>query len=93
MGLLKAFQDPIPRERRWSLQRLRPRADGILPAAERALFVRDSPYDMTADHAAGVQTGAALWGPHPRERLEPERPTHWFTTPGQVFALVESTWG
>ncbi len=34
---------------------------------EEALFVGDSPHDMTAGHAAGVKTAAALWGPFAKD--------------------------
>ncbi|HYW08060.1 MAG TPA: HAD-IA family hydrolase [Longimicrobium sp.] len=39
-------------------------------AAEEALFVGDSPYDMAAGRAAGTRTAAALWGPFTRAALE-----------------------
>jgi pyrophosphatase PpaX len=46
--------------------------------AEAVLFVGDSPYDMRSGRAAGVKTGAATWGPHPRTSLEAEGPDHVF---------------
>jgi phosphoglycolate phosphatase-like HAD superfamily hydrolase len=56
----------------------KPHAEPVLKAleslkvtAERAVFVGDSPHDMACDHAAGVQTGAALRRPLVREALEP----------------------
>ena len=42
-----------------------------------AVFVGDSPHDVTAGNAAGVTTIAALWGPFTRETLEPFRPSHF----------------
>lgn len=41
---------------------------GIPP--ERAAFVGDSPFDITAGNAAGVYSVGALWGPFPRSDLE-----------------------
>jgi pyrophosphatase PpaX len=43
----------------------------------RALFVGDSPHDIAAGNAAGVDTAACLWGPFTREQLAPQHPTHW----------------
>lgn len=43
------------------------------------LFVGDSPYDLQAGRAAGVRTGAALWGPHPPAVLRAEGPDYVFT--------------
>jgi len=60
--------------------------------ATQALFVGDSPYDMAAGRAAGVATAAALWGPHPRERLEPEAPTYWLERIEEALSLVMATW-
>jgi pyrophosphatase PpaX len=45
-------------------------------AAERTLFVGDSPYDMQAGRAAGVKTAAATWGPHPITALSQEEPDY-----------------
>jgi pyrophosphatase PpaX len=46
--------------------------------AEHVLFIGDSPYDLQSGRAAGVRTGAALWGPHPRATLEAEQPDYVF---------------
>ena len=43
-------------------------------AAEDAVFVGDSPHDISAGRAAGVATIAALWGPFPRDRVLEARP-------------------
>jgi pyrophosphatase PpaX len=59
---------------------------GIAPA--HALFVGDSTHDMHAGRAAGTATGAALWGPFPREALAATHPTHWLHTLGDVPAAV-----
>jgi pyrophosphatase PpaX len=49
-------------------------------SADETLFVGDSPYDLQSGRAAGVKTGAALWGPHPRATLEAERPDYLFSS-------------
>lgn len=46
--------------------------------AGEVLFVGDSPYDIQSGRAAGVWTGAASWGPHPRAVLAAESPTFVF---------------
>lgn len=46
--------------------------------AHETLFIGDSPYDLQSGRAAGVHTGAATWGPHPRGVLEAERPDYLF---------------
>lgn len=58
---------------------------GVEPAT--AVFVGDSPHDMTAGRAAGVATAAALWGPFPRALLEPLEPDYWLTSPKDLEAL------
>jgi pyrophosphatase PpaX len=61
-----------------------------LPAArpERVLFVGDAPVDMLAGRAAGVRTGAALWGPFPREALAATRPDYLMETIDALSAIV-----
>ena len=54
-------------------------------SAEEVLFVGDSPYDLQAGRAAGVKTGAATWGPHPRSALEAETPDYLFATFREVL--------
>lgn len=51
------------------------------------LFVGDSPHDLAAGRAAGVLTGAALWGPFPRDWLQRHDPDFWFTTPAELSEL------
>lgn len=58
-------------------------------AAERALFVGDSPHDVRAGNAAGVVTVAALWGPFSREQLAEARPTHYLGRITELPGLVE----
>jgi pyrophosphatase PpaX len=53
----------------------------------RAVYVGDSPHDVASGRDAGVRTGAALWGPFPREWLARERPDHWLARPADVLAL------
>jgi pyrophosphatase PpaX len=57
-------------------------------SANRALFVGDSPHDMHAGRAAGVQTAAALWGPFSREELAVASPTHWLSGFGQLRDIL-----
>ncbi len=52
------------------------------------LFVGDSTHDMASGRAAGVRTGAVLWGPFDRAQLAPTEPDHWFETPDELAALV-----
>lgn len=54
----------------------------------RALFVGDSIHDLEAGRAAGVRTGAALWGPYDRERLAPGGPDLWLASPEELTAAV-----
>ena len=42
-----------------------------------ALFVGDSPHDIAAGNAAGVDTAACLWGPFSRDQIAQAKPTHW----------------
>jgi phosphoglycolate phosphatase-like HAD superfamily hydrolase len=54
--------------------------------ADAAIYVGDSPYDLLAARAAGVASGAALWGMHPADALLELWPDHVFETPDQVAA-------
>ncbi|HLZ07780.1 MAG TPA: HAD-IA family hydrolase, partial [Chloroflexota bacterium] len=63
----KPFPDPLFA----ALDRLRLREQ-----ANRAIFVGDSTHDLRAGRAAGVQTGAALWGPFPPKSLLALGPDH-----------------
>jgi pyrophosphatase PpaX len=53
-----------------------------------AVFIGDSPHDLAAGRAAGVKTAAALWGPFPRDWLEPHQPDYWLAAPGDVTVLL-----
>ncbi len=57
--------------------------------ADRALFVGDSPHDMGAGRAAGVRTGAALWGPFTRDELAGTNPTYWMTRIAELPDIVK----
>ncbi|NIU53585.1 MAG: HAD hydrolase-like protein, partial [Gemmatimonadetes bacterium] len=57
-------------------------------APDQALLVGDSPYDLLAGRAAGVDTAAALWGPFDRERLADGRPDHWLESVDALLALL-----
>ena len=57
--------------------------------ADRALFVGDSPHDMGAGRAAGVRTGAALWGPFTRDELAGTNPTYWMTRMAELPDIVK----
>lgn len=56
--------------------------------AERALFVGDSPHDMHAGRAAGVQTAAALWGPFSRDELAVAHPNFFMRDFGELPAVI-----
>lgn len=58
---------PDPQPIQVALERLGARADA-------AAYVGDSPHDITAGRAAGVETVAALWGPASRADLESAQP-------------------
>jgi pyrophosphatase PpaX len=51
------------------------------------VFIGDSPHDLASGRAAGVRTAAALWGPFPREWLEPHQPDYWLKAPGEITKL------
>ena len=54
-----------------------------------ALFLGDSPHDITSGNAAGVISVAALWGPFTREQLEPYAPTRYLERITDLPALVD----
>jgi pyrophosphatase PpaX len=49
------------------------------------VFVGDSVHDMAAGRAAGVATGAVLWGPFDREDLLASDPDHWLEQPEDLL--------
>jgi pyrophosphatase PpaX len=52
------------------------------------VYVGDSIHDMQSGRAAGVKTGAALWGPFGRSHLESARPDYWLEAPGDLIGLL-----
>lgn len=62
--------------------------DRLGATPESTIYVGDSLHDMHAGRAAGVRTGAVLWGPFSRAHLEPAGPDHWLETPESVLELV-----
>jgi pyrophosphatase PpaX len=71
----------------------KPEPEPILYALERlkvgpdaAIYVGDSPFDILAARAAGVASGAALWGLHAKDDLLELWPTHAFESPLEVIA-------
>ena len=54
----------------------------------RTLFVGDSVHDMESGRAAGVATGAVLWGPFGREDLAGSSPDYWLEGPEELRELV-----
>jgi len=58
-------------------------------AAEGAVYVGDSPFDIRAARAAGVYAVAVTWGGiHPVERLREEEPDAVVGTAGELAALL-----
>ena len=55
-----------------------------------AVFIGDSPHDVAAGRAAGVQTAAVLWGPFPREELARQAPDHWLARPADIPSLTRA---
>lgn len=62
---------------------------GLGVSARAALMVGDAPFDLQAGRAAGVRTGAALWGPFDRALLVPHAPDHWLDEPTDLVRVVE----
>ena len=56
--------------------------------AEQTIYVGDSIHDMEAGRAAGVRTGAVLWGPFDREHLAGTTPDHWLERPADLLTLL-----
>lgn len=57
-------------------------------APEETIYIGDSPHDMLSGRAAGVSTGAVLWGPFAREVLAETDPDIWFDEPEDLLRLV-----
>jgi pyrophosphatase PpaX len=43
---------------------------------------------MAAGRAAGMRTGAVLWGPFDRTHLAVSEPDHWLEQPADLLALL-----
>lgn len=72
---------PHPEPVRIALERL-------AEVPERAIYIGDSVHDMESGRAAGVTTGAVLWGPFGREDLEATSPDHWLERPTDVLQVL-----
>jgi len=77
------------------VQEHKPHPAPVLAALDRlsadpgdTVFIGDSPHDIEAGRAAGVQTAAALWGPFPREALAQVSPHHWLDAPACIASLA-----
>jgi pyrophosphatase PpaX len=57
---------------------------------ENALYVGDSVHDLVAGRAAGVLTGAALWGAFQQQDMEPGQPDFWLESISDLPALVQT---
>ena len=73
--------------------RFKPSPDPVIEALARlsadpsgTVFVGDSPHDVAAGRAAGVQTAAALWGPFETTAFEESghQPDFWLQHPREV---------
>jgi pyrophosphatase PpaX len=62
--------------------------DRLHMAAENAVFVGDSPYDVQAGRAAGVATVGVVWGAFARPRLEEAGAEHVVEHPSELPGLV-----
>ena len=63
--------------------------DALGTTPSETIFVGDSLHDMHSGRAAGTATGAALWGPFPREHLLTSEPDHWLDHPGHLLEILE----
>ena len=75
-------------------QRHKPHPEPVYLALERlgadaasTVFIGDSTHDLAAGRAAGVRTGAAMWGPFSREELAKHEPDYWLRTPSEITML------
>ena len=79
-----------------SARRHKPDPEPVRVALERlavgpdqAVFVGDSPHDMTAGRKAGVVAVAALWGPFSRAQLAESRPDYYIKRIKDLVPLVD----
>jgi pyrophosphatase PpaX len=78
-----------------SVGKHKPDPEPVLLALERlgvsageAVFLGDSPHDISAGNAAGVVTIGALWGPFTREQIAVARPAHFLSDIRELPALL-----
>ena len=76
---------PIPKPSALALQ---PLLKACKVAAKRVLVIGDGVSDMQCAHAAGAQSGAALWGPHDPAPLVAAHPTHTFHQMSEILQLM-----
>ena len=62
--------------------------EGLSADPTTTIFIGDSIHDLHSGRAAGVRTGAVLWGPFARGELEAAAPDFWFEDPGQLRKLL-----
>lgn len=60
-----------------------------IPASE-CLSIGDQPGDIIASRAAGIRSGAALWGEGRLEQLSGEEPDHVFREPHDIIDFLNS---
>jgi pyrophosphatase PpaX len=78
------------------VERHKPEPEGLTLALERldadaatAAYVGDSPFDIQAAKAAGIDSVAVAWGGiHGRDRLEPEDPNAIVDRPGELLGVL-----
>src|SRR5262249_24755357 len=60
---------------------------GLGASPEETVYIGDSIHDIVAGGAAGVRTGAATWGPFPRNQLESFEPDFLLHDPRDILRL------
>ncbi|MBI2684460.1 MAG: HAD-IA family hydrolase [Actinobacteria bacterium] len=58
-------------------------------SGDRAVYVGDSPYDLRAARAAGIDAIGVTWGFFPRAVLAAERPTALVDTPAELTGVLD----
>lgn len=82
------FMEDMPAPKPSALA-LQPLLKACKVAAKRVLVIGDGVGDVQCAHAAGAQSGAALWGPHDPAPLVAAHPTHTFYQMADILRLVE----
>ena len=54
------------------------------------MFIGDAPADIGCGRAAGVRTGAVLWGPFRADELIPLAPSRTFAHPSEIVAFLDT---